>query len=140
MADYICEKFQEVIDLLNQTFENCDQAEIVELIKEAIQILEDLYAPIKDDLYYAHLICKELYCDLRDCREKAIELLGGVEDSCCVDACCEVDCPKEYLSTGALQALEDKGGCCELGEADALIREAIEIGRASCRERVLNLV
>jgi len=118
MTDYICEKFQEVIDLLNETFKVCDETEIAELLQQAIKILQDLYSPLKD-LYYAHLICKELYCEVRTCRERAIELLGGKCESFEQGICVR-------FYTGALQVLNDTGGD-NCGEADVLIKEAIEI-------------
>lgn len=102
----VCSKFEEAVSLLRETFCSCDSVYIRSQVDQALVLLESTYGELKNDVYYANLICKELYCKVRDARLRSIELL---------------EC--------ALQALNDQGGhvdeCC-FGEADSMIRDAIE--------------
>ena len=103
--DSVCLAFINVIDILSQTLGSTDVEAIVENVEAALQELKDTYSPLKDDVYYANMICKELYCKVRSDRAQAMELL---------------EC--------SLKVLADNGGKVEpywLGESEELICEAI---------------
>jgi len=105
MEEHICQKFSQAIGILEETYCLCDQTLIIADIESAKAILDSTYSELKDDVYYANLICKELYCKIREARARAYELL-----------CC------------AVNVLNDKGGMVDpycFSEADELIREAI---------------
>lgn len=105
MEEQICEKFLEAIEILEGTYCLCDAELIIPEIEAAKLILDSTYSELKDGVYYANLICKELYCKIREARARAYELL-----------CC------------AIKVLNDKGGIVDpycFSEADELIREAI---------------
>ena len=101
----ICESFERALESLEDTLCSCDAGLIKENVTFAIEQLNSTYSPLKNDVYYANLICKELYCNIRENREKAI-----------------------YLLNCAYELLCDQGGLVEgycYGEADNLIREAM---------------
>jgi len=101
----ICQTFEQAVDVLKETLCSCDAEFIKEHVLLAAALLESTYSPLKNDVYYANLICKELYCNIRENREKAL-----------------------YLLKCAFEVLSDKGGLVDgycYGEADNMIREAI---------------
>ena len=107
--DSVCLAFINVIDHLSQTLGSTDVEAIVVNVKEALRELKKTYSPLKDDVYYANMICKELYCKVRSDRAQAMELL---------------EC--------ALKVLADNGGKVEpywLGESEELICEAIKYAK-----------
>ena len=105
MEEQICEQFTHAIDILEETYCLCDKDLISKAITEVKDILLLTRSELKDDVYYANLICKELYCKIRDDRDCAYELL------CCAE-----------------KVLDDQGGVVDpycFSEVDELIREAI---------------
>ena len=105
MEEHICEKFTFAIETLEETYCVCDEMVIRDGIESAKALLLSTYSELLKDVYYANLICKELYCKIRENRDCAVELL-----------CC------------ALEVLDDQGGKVDpfcFGEVDDMIRESI---------------
>ena len=61
MEEHICEKFSQAVEILEETYCLCDQELIIPEIEAAKAILDSTYSELKDGVYYANLICKELY-------------------------------------------------------------------------------
>jgi hypothetical protein len=105
MTEIVCLKFKEAIELLEKAYCSKSMEKILEYVELAHGVLESTYSPLKDDVYYANQICKELYCKVRAYREKALYNLECV-----------------------LELSQDKGGkCCSFKEIKDLIGEAIDL-------------
>ena len=103
MTEFVCSKFEDSIAILEEALSLDSVEEIIIKISLAYNDLLSTYSPLKDDVYYANKICKNLYCIVRENRSKALH---------------DLEC--------ALELNQDKGDkCCLKKEIKQLISESI---------------
>ena len=56
MAEFVCQQLTDAIEALKVAIKSEDKEVITEIVQQVADILESLYAPLKDDFYYGGLI------------------------------------------------------------------------------------
>ncbi len=71
----VCEAFEKAIQILESTYENYIPEDVLELSKEARDILDATYRPLLDAYNVDKDFCKEIYCNVRDYRDTALTFI-----------------------------------------------------------------